>query len=127
MRRRLSRDDSGAALVLVLLIVTVVAVLLAALISFASTSLLATINLRPQASAAYSADGAAQIAINQLRADNFNGTAGGCNSAAVEYLNNFYPATNGAPGTSAAVRCTPDPSNSGSGGGPKSNRRSPGC
>jgi Tfp pilus assembly protein PilX len=121
-RRMSARDDSGAALIVALVIVVVFALGLSALLSFSDTSIRTTVALRNQASDAYDADGAAQVAINQLRKDNFNGVAGGCNTATTAVLPNFYPATNTAAAASAAVRCTPDPtySNGGGGGGANS-------
>jgi hypothetical protein len=118
MIRRLKRtDDTGTSLVIVLILITVIAVVMSAVLAQADTSVRATVALRGQASGAYSSDGAAQAAINQLRADNFNNVAGGCTATTTETLPNFYPATNGDPSASAAVRCTPDPANTGSSGG----------
>lgn len=108
-------QDRGAALILVLVIVTVIALIGAALLSFSDASIRTTVALRDQGAAAYAADGAAQIAVNQLRADNFNGVVGGCSTTTTEVLSNFYPASNGTPVTSAAVKCSPDPSNTGIG------------
>jgi len=109
-------DDRGAALLLVLVVVTVVALAGAALLSFSDTSIRTTVALRGQGAAAYAADGAGQVAVNQLRADNFNGVANGCSTTATPLkLSNFYPASNGTPVTSAAVKCTPDPANTGIG------------
>jgi hypothetical protein len=114
-------DDRGAALLMVLLIVLVISLVGAALLTFADTSIRTTVALRSQGAAVYAADGAAQIAVNQLRAGNFNGVANGCSStAATEVLSNFYAAANGTPVTSALVRCTPDPSNTGIGVGSNS-------
>lgn len=104
MKRRLVRgDDSGAALIFVLLIVTVVAIMLGALMSFADTSTRTTVAMRAEASSAYSADGAMQAAINNIRNSTFNGAAGqtcfsGGNTLTVPYGSG-----------SAAVTCTPDP------------------
>ena len=72
-------DDRGAALLMVLIIVLVISLVGAALLTFADTSIRTTVALRSQGAAVYAADGAAQIAVNQLRADNFNGGTGGCN------------------------------------------------
>ena len=70
------RDDSGAALVISLVFITVIAVVLSALLSFADTSVRATIALRAQARQAYAADGAAQVAINALRRGTYTNDAG---------------------------------------------------
>jgi hypothetical protein len=118
MRSRIRRgDDSGSSLIFALIIITVVALAVSALLSFSDTSVRTTVALRNQASQAYDADGAAQVAINQLRKDNFGGAAGGCNSTNTVVLPNFYPAVGTASAASAAVRCTPDSANSGVGGG----------
>jgi hypothetical protein len=113
-------DDRGAALLMVLLIVLVISLVGAALLTFADTSIRTTVALRSQGASVYAADGAAQIAVNQLRADNFNGVASGCGSTTTEVLSNFYAAANGTPVTSAAVRCTPDANNQGIGVGSNS-------
>jgi len=122
MIQRLKKsDDRGAALLLALIIVVVFAIGLSALLTFSDTSIRSTVALRDQASVNYDADGAAQVAINQLRKDNFNGASGGCTTAATLVLPNFYPATATAPAASAAVKCTPDALNATSGGGSTSN------
>jgi len=127
MIQRLKKsDDRGAALVLALIIVLVFAIGLSALLTFSDTSIRSTVALRDQASVNYDADGAAQVAINQLRKDNFNGAAGGCNTAATLVLPNFYPATATAPAASAAVKCTPDPTYNASAGGGGGANSSPG-
>jgi hypothetical protein len=93
--------DAGAALIAVLIIVTVLSLGLAALLSFTDTSIRSTVALRAQAAEASTADGAAEVAVRQLRDGTFTG---GCDTATT-------------PKASAAVRCTPDPANtSGSGG-----------
>src|SRR5882757_5681606 len=110
---RRHRDQRGATLVLVLILVTTVAAGLGVTLSLTDTSERTTVGMHQQASTAYAADGAAQAAVQQLVNDSFNNTA-------TEVLSNFYPAVNGAPAASAAVRCTPDPANNPGGGGANS-------
>jgi Tfp pilus assembly protein PilX len=118
--RTAKKDDAGAALILVLVIIMVISLALVALLSMADTGVRATVGLRDQAGQAYAADAAAKVAIDKLRSDTFNGTAGGCDTASTQTLPNFYPATSTVSGASAAVRCNPDPSNESSGGGSNS-------
>ncbi|MFJ9783057.1 hypothetical protein ACIRSS_25985 [Amycolatopsis sp. NPDC101161] len=98
-------DDRGAALPLVLVLVTVVAVVLGAVLSFAETSVRTTVNLRDQASAAYTADGALQAAINEIRNSGFTGAPGQHCFGASDTLT--LPSFDGT--DSAAVSCTADP------------------
>lgn len=98
-------DDRGAALPLVLVLVTVVAVVLGAVLSFAETSVRTTVNLRDQASAAYTADGALQAAINEIRNSGFTGAPGQHCFGASDTLT--LPSFDGT--DSAAVSCTTDP------------------
>jgi hypothetical protein len=125
-RRRLDpSDDTGATLVLALILITVVAVAIGALLSFGDSSVRVTVALRSQAADSYGADGAAQAAITALRRSPFNNDTSSptypkCFGAGITddtlLLNNFYPGTNGASASSAAVQCTADP-NSGAAGG----------
>lgn len=114
MIRRLRRsDDTGATLVLVLIIVTVVAVVVAAILSQADTSVRTTEAVRDAAGSTYNADGAAQVAINQLRRSTYNNSDDGTSCfGSTNTLTVPYPATNGIIGnaaSSAAVVCTPEP------------------
>lgn len=119
-----SAEDRGAALVLVLIIVTVIGLAGAALLTFSDTSIRTTVALRDQAGNAYNADGAAQVAIENLRAgygfenpalfDIANDTTcfGPDTSSGTLNLRDFYPAVNGRDGnapSSASVVCTADP------------------
>ncbi|OXM69167.1 hypothetical protein [Amycolatopsis vastitatis] len=104
MKRRWKGDDSGAALPLVLILVTVIAVVTGALLSFADTSVRTTVNLRDQAASAYTADGALQAAVNQIRTSTFTGAAGQHCFGASDTLN--LPDSGGG---AAAVSCTADP------------------
>lgn len=125
-RRRLDpADDTGATLVLALIVITVVAMVTGALLSFGDSGVRTTVVLRGQAAAVYGSDGAAQAAITALRRSTFNNNTSSttypkCFGAGANddtlLLNNFYPGTNGAAASSAAVRCAPDP-NSGAAGG----------
>jgi hypothetical protein len=115
-------EDRGSALVLVLIIVTVIGLAGAALLTFSDTSIRTTVALRDQAGNAYSADGAAQVAIDSLSKgygftpdlfDNTSGTScfGPGPTDGTLNLPDFYPATSGngtAPG-SASVECSADP------------------
>ncbi|MGI5246195.1 hypothetical protein [Dactylosporangium sp. CA-139066] len=106
-------DDSGAALVFALVFVTVIAVVIAAVLSFADTSIRATLNLRDQAAAAATADGAAQIAINALRQGTYKGADGNCFAGKTDLtLKGFYQAPSGS-AYSALVRCGLDKPKSG--------------
>lgn len=120
------RNDRGASLILTLIIVTVVSVVVTALLSFAFTSSRITVELHERGASSYSADGAAQIAINALRRDEFNGAAGQCvTSASSMVLPNFYPGVNAAAPSTAYVSCTPGAGN-GSSSGATSANASPG-
>lgn len=107
-----ARGDDGVTLILALIIITTVALVIGATLALTTTNVKATVALRDQAANAYSADGAAQVAVNQLRANSFNGVANGCDTQSTETLTNFYPPVGSTPATSAAVQCTPDPNNS---------------
>ncbi|MEV8514982.1 hypothetical protein [Dactylosporangium sp. NPDC051484] len=114
MRSRIKHtDDSGAALVLALVFITVVAVVIAAVLSFADTSIRTTLRLRDQAAEAAAVDGAAQIAINKLQQGTFDGTVGKCFGPTLDTLDvpNFYQPPSGS-AYSAAVKCTKDESKS---------------
>jgi hypothetical protein len=125
-RRRLDpADDTGATLVFALILITVVAVAISALLSFGDSSVRVTVALRSQAADSYGSDGAAQAAITALRRSAFNNNTSSpsypkCFGAGATddtlLLNNFYPGTNGASASSAAVQCTADP-NTGAAGG----------
>ncbi|MEU4394643.1 hypothetical protein [Kribbella sp. NPDC023855] len=100
-----ARSEQGAALVLVMILVTVIALGLAALLTRADTGVRATVGLRDQAAATYTADGALQASINNLRNSTYNNSAGqncfgGSNTL---QLNGFSGAD------SAAVSCEADP------------------
>lgn len=117
-------EDRGAALILVLIIVTVIGLSGAALLTFSDTSIRTTVALRDQAGNAYNADGAAQIALDNLRTgygfessalftNDTNTTCFGPDDASgTRNLEDFYPAANGQNGSmpsSASVVCTADP------------------
>jgi Tfp pilus assembly protein PilX len=116
-------EDRGATLILVLFIVTVIGLAGAALLTFSDTSIRTTVALRDQAAAAYAADGAAQVAINNLSegvgyggALFTNATDKTCfgDNATSGTLNlpGFYPAASGqnpTAATSASVTCAADP------------------
>jgi hypothetical protein len=97
------RGDDGATLVVALIFITVVALGLAVTLSFADTSLRATQALRDQAAGAANADGAAQVAINELRKGDYIGTGNCFDTQPSLLLSNFYQSVD-----SAFVTCTPD-------------------
>ena len=71
-----SRDEEGQALVLALAFLAFFGLVIAALLSFASASMLSASQLREQRSAAYTADGAIDAAINVARSDRNVGAFG---------------------------------------------------
>lgn len=106
-RRPKLSDDNGAALVIALIFITVVALVVSVLLSFTDASIRATVELRKQAAEAYTADGAAKVAINGLRKGTFiNGSGQTCfDGGATLPLANFPTSQDG----SARVECSPDP------------------
>jgi hypothetical protein len=114
-RKGARSDDSGAALIAALIFVAVVSVVVAVVLSLADSSLRTTVALRGQAADAASADGAAQIAINELRHGSYDAISGQCFGATdTLVLSDFYvPPSSSA--HSAAVTCEPDLSTSGDG------------
>lgn len=121
--------DEGALLILTIIIITTVAVVVGAVLTRGSGSLMATVALRNVAGTSYSADSAANVAINGLRTgygfttpdkfDNALGASGlstadkGCfGNTILDYgtdslsLNGFYPATSTIPQSSAYIECT---------------------
>lgn len=114
-------EDRGATLILVLFIVTVIGLAGAALLTFSDTSIRTTVALRDQAGNAYTADGAAQVAINNLSTgygftspalfENATGSKCFGERGGTLDLEDFLPAANGRNGTtpsSASVVCTAD-------------------
>jgi Tfp pilus assembly protein PilV len=83
MRARLRRlDQSGSALILALIVLAVLSVGAAAILTLADTSIRATLAVRAQGSNSYSADGAVQAAINNIRsARDANGNLIGVNGS----------------------------------------------
>ena len=67
LRRVRPGDDRGALLIIAIVIVTVVALVTGFVLTQGDGSLRATVALRDVARASYAADGAAQVAINDLR------------------------------------------------------------
>lgn len=104
--RAVAADDSGSSLIFALIIITVIAVVSAGVLTLGDTSVRSTVAMRTISSSVYAGDAAGEVAINQLRRDEFNGVAGGCDTSATEVLSNLYPATATAPGASAAVTCS---------------------
>lgn len=122
-RRRL--NESGATLVIVLIIVTLLGLVSGVVLSQVDTSVRTTVGLRDETTSVYGADGAAQYAINKIRADDATTCITGASNIP---LNNFIPSSNGntAGASSAYVTCTPDPQNAES-GNPHSANSSPGA
>jgi hypothetical protein len=106
------RGDDGATLVVALIFITVVALGIAVTLSFADTSLRTTQALRDQAAAVANADGAAQVAINELRRGDYTGTGNCFGGQASLLLRDFYRRPSG-PADSAFVTCTPDATRTG--------------
>src|SRR6478672_3453996 len=130
MTSRRPRDDDGAILVIAMIIVTSVALVVGAVLTRGDGSLRATVALRQVAGTTYAADGAAQVAINDLRAGYWdpaatvtkpsgwafnNATGTGCfgyngDGSTIDGLQlpGFYPAakSSGEGPTSAYVTCT---------------------
>ena len=148
-RRRLHNDD-GAILVIAMLVVTTVALVVGAVLTQGGGSIRATVALRQVAGSTYAADGAAQVATNDLRTGYWAGDAAtkpagwaytnaigtGCfgykaDGSTIDgvTLPNFYPASqsSGQGPTSAYVSCTPE-NDTGSQGSavPISNANKPG-
>src|SRR3954447_6488435 len=67
MKLRRLRDDDGAILIIAIIVVTVVALVVGAVLTRGDGSVRATVALRQVAGTTYAADGAAQVAINDLR------------------------------------------------------------
>ena len=116
--RRLRKDD-GAILIIAIVVVTAVALVVGTLLTRGDGSLKATVALREVAGTTYAADGAAQIAINDLRTGHgfpsgsgfnnsldgtgcFGHTVGVGNSDPL-FLNGFYPKTGKQTNASSAV------------------------
>ena len=109
-------------MILVLFIVTVIGLAGAALLTFSDTSIRTTVALRDQAGDAYTADGAAQVAINNLSKgygfkspalfENAAGSTCFGSEGGTLNLKDFLPAANGRNETapsSASIVCTADP------------------
>ncbi len=106
-RLRQGGRDSGTSLVLALIFVVVGAVALGAILTFADASMRTTMAVRQQAINAAAADGAAKLAINQLRNGDYSYAGGNCFGTAPDFaVPNFQPA--GANPIAAVVTCEPD-------------------
>jgi hypothetical protein len=114
--RSVRDDDTGSVLVISLVIVTVVALVVGGLLSYADANVKATVALRSQATAAATADGAAQVALNTLKGNLYNNSPStkcfdsGTTTSDVLAQSNLIPGSTGAAANSAAVQCSPDPS-----------------
>ncbi|MFC7495967.1 MULTISPECIES: hypothetical protein [unclassified Nocardioides] len=149
MTARRLREDDGAILVIAIIIVTTVALVVGAALTRGDGSLRATVALREVAGSTYAADGAAQVAINNLRKGHWTGDVAkpadwlfhndagtGCfgynTDGSVEdgiELRDFYPASksSGDGPTSAYVTCTPEVATGAQGAAvPISNANKPG-
>jgi hypothetical protein len=112
MRRRNLSDDSGATLIIALIFITVVSIVVAVVLSFVDTSMRTTVAVRGEAATAAAADGAAQLAINNLRLGPYKGSEGCAGLGPT--VDNVYEQA----GTkySATVTCAVDTADSTAGG-----------
>ncbi|HVK26258.1 MAG TPA: hypothetical protein VM677_33315 [Actinokineospora sp.] len=107
MRRPgMKKDESGAALILVLVLVTAVCLVILSMLTFSSTSIRTTIELREQASTSSTSDATMSAAINNIRNSTYNNESGqqcfgGSNTMSVTGITGADAAT---------VTCSPDPS-----------------
>jgi len=101
-------DDSGVSLIFAMIFITVIALITGVVLTLIDTNLRTTIVMRDQATEAAEADGAAQIAINQLRTGDFDG-AGNCFSGGpnLPLYPGFYSGAAGS-ADSARVECVLD-------------------
>jgi hypothetical protein len=106
-RRTRLADDSGVSLIFALIFITVVAVITGAVLTLIDANLRTTTAMREQAAEAAVADGAAQIAINQLRTSSYLGGTGDCFGVGNPTLSpeKVY---SGTPGSSATTMVTCD-------------------
>ena len=82
LRRRCRLDQSGSTLILALIFLAILSVGAAAILTLADTSIRATLAVRAQGANSYSADGAVQVAINNIRsAKDANGNLIGTNGS----------------------------------------------
>ena len=101
-------DDRGATLIYALIFITVIASVAAAVLSRADANLRTTRAVRDQAAEAAAADGAAQVAINDLRNGSYFGPpASNCFATPALQLQDFYQPPAGS-NLSARVECAYD-------------------
>ena len=82
LRQRCQLDQTGSTLILALIFLAILSVGAAAILTLADTSIRATLAVRAQGANSYSADGAVQAAINNIRsAKDVNGNLLGTNGA----------------------------------------------
>ena len=103
--RRLQTDDNGGVLVLAVIFVFVVGLLGGAIATFASASLTQTTSLGNGRTQEYAAEGAIQVAIQQIRDLNTQATAPGYGVSACPTISVTIPATTGALSESLKVMC----------------------
>ncbi|MCA1710634.1 MAG: hypothetical protein LC789_02920 [Actinobacteria bacterium] len=103
-----TRGDDGASLVLALVFLTLFAFVVAALLSFGSASFRATATVKADGGAVYTADGALDTAVNQVRQSSYNNTS----SQTCPTVN--YPDANGT--GASTVTCDGGPGTGGSSG-----------
>ncbi|GAA1770912.1 hypothetical protein [Luedemannella helvata] len=109
-QRKRMADDSGTSLIFALIFITVVAIVMGVVLSFAETNLRTTVAMRAQAARAAAADGAAKVAIDNLRSGSYLGD-GNCFGADSQLrMDNFYSEAgrSGNVTGSVAVSCAPD-------------------
>jgi hypothetical protein len=102
------RDDSGVAMIYAMVFITVVAVAVAAVLGLAEANIRATERLRIQAAQGAAADGAAQVAINELRRGNFVGPSGDCFASGTTLQVPNVTQVQGGGTISATVQCARD-------------------
>jgi hypothetical protein len=108
-------DDRGTSLVLALVFITVGSLVVMAVLGFADTNMLATIKLNDQADATAIAEGAANVAINNLRSGTFTGSGNCLGSGNALQLPMFHQHPDG---TSDSARVTCDLDTAGTTGTP---------
>lgn len=151
VRRLRSTGDRGALLIIAIIIVTAVALVTGAVLTHGEGSLRATLALRDVARASYAADGAAQVAINDLRTGynvgsgepspwyytneigegcfGYDGAGGATTPKNTLVLDNLIPKQSGETQSamSAVVECTPENATGAQGSAvPISNANKPG-
>ena len=101
LRQRCHRDEEGSALIFALILVSILGIGIAALLTFADTSIRATVGIRAQGANAYAADGAVQAAIQSIRTN----ASAGIDPQFTGNVNNCTVPTVGVDGVTPSVTC----------------------